>query len=115
MTFFKNRRFHNRRFHKPQFEAPPEAPEAPDSGTTGEEAQYLKSLIDSRSTITVVLTTGERLRGRIRYYDRYCFSLGPAGGGPKIFLRKDNVRYIEEETDPKASTRSGEGEVLGSE
>ena len=67
------------------------------SGTTGSEAAYLKSLVDSRAMMTVVLTTGERLRGRIRYYDRECFSLGPAAGGPKIFLRKSSVCYMQEE------------------
>jgi small nuclear ribonucleoprotein (snRNP)-like protein len=63
---------------------------------TGKEAEYLKSLVDSKVKVTVVLVTGESLRGRIRYYDRDCFSLGPAGGGPKIFLRKSSVRYIAE-------------------
>jgi small nuclear ribonucleoprotein (snRNP)-like protein len=64
---------------------------------TGLEAPYMKSLVDSRATVTVLLTTGEELRGRIRYYDRDCFSVGPADGGPKIFLRKSNVVYIREE------------------
>jgi sRNA-binding regulator protein Hfq len=68
--------------------------ERADPGSTGSEAAYLKSLVDSRATVTVVLKTGERLRGRIRYYDRDCFSLGPSEGGPKIFLRKDSVSYI---------------------
>ena len=54
----------------------------------------MKSLVDSRAAVTVVLKTGERLRGRIRYYDRNCFSIGPADGGPKIFLRKSSVCYI---------------------
>jgi hypothetical protein len=67
------------------------------SDQTGEEASFLKSLVDSRARVTVVLKTGERLSGRIRYYDRYCFSLGPAGGGPKLFLRKENVQSIREE------------------
>ena len=65
-----------------------------DPVSTGSEAAYLKSLVDSRATVTVVLKTGERLSGRIRYYDRDCFSLGPAEGGPKIFLRKNSVSYI---------------------
>ena len=65
-----------------------------DPGSTGSEAAYLKSLVDSRATVTVVLRTGERLSGRIRYYDRDCFSLGPTEGGPKIFLRKNSVSYI---------------------
>jgi small nuclear ribonucleoprotein (snRNP)-like protein len=63
-------------------------------GSTGSEAEYLKSLVDSRATVTVVLKTGERLQGRIRYYDRDCFSIGPSEGGPKIFLRKNSVSYI---------------------
>ncbi len=65
--------------------------------STGAEAEFLKSLVDTRARVTVVLRTGERLSGRIRYYDRDCFSVGPAGGGPKIFLRKSSVQYIEEE------------------
>jgi hypothetical protein len=50
----------------------------------------------ARATVTVVLITGEELKGRIRYYDRDCFSIGPAAGGPKIFLRKSSVRCIVE-------------------
>jgi hypothetical protein len=65
-----------------------------DPAGTGEEAAFLKSLVDSRAAVTVILKTGERLRGRIRYYDRDCFSLGPAGGGPKLFLRKESVLRI---------------------
>jgi sRNA-binding regulator protein Hfq len=64
---------------------------------TGSESDYLKSLVDSRAKVTVVLNTGERLQGRIRYYDRYCFSLGLAGQGPRLFLRKASVSYISEE------------------
>ncbi len=66
-------------------------------GSTGDEASYLRSLVDSRRTVTVVLKTGERLSGRIRYYDRDCFSLGQPSGGPNIFLRKGSVLYISEE------------------
>ena len=64
---------------------------------TGSEADYLKSLVDSHAKVTVVLKTGERLRGHIRYYDRHCFSIGLSAQGPKLFLRKDSVSYISEE------------------
>lgn len=60
------------------------------------ESDYLKGLVDSRARVTVVLKTGERLTGRIRYYDRYCFSLGLSAQGPRLFLRKASVSYIEE-------------------
>ena len=61
---------------------------------TGSETAYLKHLVDSRAKVTVVLKGGERLRGRIRYYDRYCFSVGLSAQGTKIFLRKASVSYI---------------------
>jgi len=64
---------------------------------TGSESAYLKSLVDSRAKVTVVLKSGERLQGRIRYYDRHCFSVGLSARGPKIFLRKASVSYICEE------------------
>ena len=65
--------------------------------TGGSESAYLKSLVDSHAMVTVVLTNGEKFRGHIRYYDRYCFSLGLSAEGPRIFLRKDSVSYIAEE------------------
>ncbi len=81
----------------PETEAPEDAPEIPDLDSTGSEASYLRSLVDSKMCVTVVLKTGERLSGRIRYYDRRCFSIGPAGGGPKIFIRKSSIKYILED------------------
>jgi small nuclear ribonucleoprotein (snRNP)-like protein len=64
---------------------------------TGSESSYLKSLVDSHAKVTVVLKDGERFHGHIRYYDRYCFSIGPLVEGPKIFVRKDSISYISEE------------------
>ena len=70
---------------------------------TGSEPDYLKSLVDSRAKVTVVLKTGEHLQGRIRYYDRHCFSLGLSGRGPRLFLRKENVSYIAEDQPQQAA------------
>jgi sRNA-binding regulator protein Hfq len=64
---------------------------------TGAESAYLKSLVDSRRKVTVVLKTGEELRGRIRYYDRHCFSIGLSAEGPRLFLRKASVSHISED------------------
>ncbi len=66
---------------------------APES--TGLQAKYLRSLVDSRSTVTVFLKTGEQLHGRIRYYDRDCLSIG-LSDGPNIFLRNNSVLYVSE-------------------
>ena len=65
--------------------------------TTGTESSYLKSLIDSHAKVTVRMKSGEQFHGHIRYYDRYCFSIGLSQGKRKIFLRKDSVSYISEE------------------
>lgn len=64
---------------------------------TGAESAYLKSLVDSRAKVTVVLKTGEAFRGRIRYYDRHCFSIGLSAEGPRLFLRKASVSHISED------------------
>ncbi len=92
--------FRHRRFRRPHHERPRTPPQDIDDpakqASTGSEADYLRSLVDSRTAVTVVLLNGEELRGRIRYYDRDCFSVGPTDGGPKIFLRKSSVRYIVE-------------------
>lgn len=70
---------------------------APSIESTGMEALYLKELMDAEQMVVVVLNTGERIRGFVRYYDRDVFSLGPADGGPKMFVRKDGIRYLYEE------------------
>jgi len=65
--------------------------------STGMEAWYMKQLMTSEIPIVVVLNTGEKVRGLVRYYDKDTFSLGPADGTPKMFLRKESIRYLYEE------------------
>jgi hypothetical protein len=72
----------------------PAPPRDPDD--TGQEMAYFQELVDSNATVVVVLRTGERLRGQMRYYDRDMFSLGQFEG-PKVFVRKTSVRYLYEE------------------
>ncbi len=61
---------------------------------TGRETQYLDQLMKSETPVTVVLRNGESVSGMVRYYDRDIFSLGPLDGSPKIFLRKESIRYL---------------------
>ncbi|HEY8462114.1 MAG TPA: hypothetical protein VIM99_17125 [Blastocatellia bacterium] len=65
--------------------------------STGMEAWYMKQLMTSEIPIVVVLDTGEKVRGFVRYYDKDTFSLGPSDGSPKMFLRKESIRYLYEE------------------
>lgn len=98
MTYFKSRRPTNKRKKSHRRSFKPASAQAPDYEGTGQEAVYLRSLVDSGTMVVVVLTSGEQIRGYMRYYDRDCFSLGPADGGPKLFLRKSSVRYLYEVT-----------------
>lgn len=93
MNPFKKARFSRGRSADERGERP-ESDNPAEQGSTGSEAAYLKSCVDSRAVVTVVLKTGERLRGRIRYYDRDCFSLGPVNRGPNVLLRKSSILYI---------------------
>src|SRR5215471_18859335 len=65
--------------------------------STGMEAWYMKQLMTAEIPIVVVLDTGEKVRGFVRYYDKDTFSLGPVDGSPKMFLRKESIRYLYEE------------------
>jgi len=83
----------------------PNAKELENSGqreVTGAAAACFRRWIDARTRLTVVLTTGEQLRGRIRYDDRHCFSLGQRGRGPNLLVRKENVRYICEDPEDRS-------------
>ena len=69
---------------------------APSIEITGMESLYLKELMDAEMPVVVVMSNGDRIQGVIRYYDRDVFSLGPADGSPKVFLRKSSIRYLYE-------------------
>jgi len=94
-----------KRKKKPVKKLPP-----PSLDTTGMEGLYLKELIEYETPVVVVLNTGEKIRGFVRYYDRDVFSLGPADGGPKMFLRKESIRYLYEEPEVEAEPEEPEEE-----
>ena len=102
--FGRSERDRNRETQPESFDQQPGMHDLIHPDHTGAEPEYLKSLVDSRAKVTVVLKTGEHLQGRIRYYDRHCFSLGLSAHGPRLFLRKENVSYISEE-EPAVESR----------
>ena len=64
---------------------------------TGQEAIYFKTLMDQEVPVVLKLTSGELVRGYVRYYDKDTFSFFPGDGSPKMFVRKTGVRYLYEE------------------
>lgn len=97
MAYFHARRRRKRNDASVPVPERPEPSALADPGPTGSEAAYLRALVDSRKTVTVIFKTGATLRGRIRYFDRDCLSVGPLDRGPNVFLRKSSVGYIAEE------------------
>ena len=90
--------FNDNRYPRPRrFERSEERKRRTPDESTGAEADYLRSLVDSRAEVTVVLENGEQLKGRVRYSDLDCFSIQLADRGLNIFLRKDSVLGIYEE------------------
>jgi small nuclear ribonucleoprotein (snRNP)-like protein len=88
---FKKKRPISKKKKKPIKKSP-----APNIEVTGMEALYMKELMEEDRVVVVVLNNGDPVRGVVRYYDKDVFSLGPDDGSPKIFLRKENIRYIYE-------------------
>ncbi len=92
----KNNNSKMRRPSKPIKRKPFDRPAQTSIENTGMEAAYLKELIDTQKTVVIVMTDGDQIRGQVRYYDKDVFSVGPADGGPKMFLRKTSIRYLYE-------------------
>jgi hypothetical protein len=76
---------------------PPMPPPVNTIEYTGQEALYLKTLMEQETPVVLKLTSGELVRGYIRYYDKDTFSFFPGDGSPKMFVRKTGVRYLYEE------------------
>ncbi len=71
----------------------------PPPESTGAEANYLNKNKEARTPMVVALLDGEKIRGVIEYYDRDMIKIN-RDGGPNLFIRKTNIRYIHK--DPKA-------------
>jgi hypothetical protein len=71
----------------------------PNIENTGMEGWYFKDLIEAEQLIVLKLNDGKELRGFVRYYDKDVISVGPEDGSPKMFVRKDGIRYLYEVED----------------
>lgn len=105
---------------KPKFRKPfkkkakkkPAQPTVVSMDSTGLEALYLKTLMEEETLIVMVLTSGEKIRGYVKYYDKDTFSFGPADGSPKLFVRKTGVRYLYEEPLEETAEAEAEEELI---
>ena len=69
----------------------------PNIENTGMEGFYFRELMEAEQLSHVKLTNGEEVSGYVRYYDKDVISIGPTDGSPKMFVRKDGIRYLYED------------------
>ena len=99
----------NRRMYRPNFadvkeQAPPRAPHnnnngpvpskkpAPPEVTHAENFYWVKQM-QGRTSMVVVLETGEELRGAVEWYDRDCIKL-TRNGAPNLMVFKRFIKYV---------------------
>lgn len=83
---------------------PPPGVRRPPPEWTGQEAEYLEALKELATPMLLRLRDGRTVRGVIEYYDRDMVKLQrPAG--PHLFIRKSDIRYLQEES-PRAAAGS---------
>lgn len=73
----------------------------PPPDSTGAEAAYLAENKEARTPMVVNLMDGEIVRGWIEYYDRDMLKIN-RDGGPNLFIRKVNIRYMYKDPDAVA-------------
>ena len=71
---------------------PPVKKTAPPEQTNAEQFYFSKQM-QSKTTMVVVLTDGERLEGVVEWYDRNCIKLNRIGD-PNLLLYKHCIKYI---------------------
>lgn len=69
---------------------------ATDASITGFESRYLSSLMETSSPIVVVLQQGERVAGRLVWYDQGCLKIAPTDGSPSLLIPKISIKYLHE-------------------
>jgi host factor-I protein len=66
--------------------------QTPPEQTNAEEYYYLKQMAN-RTSMVVVLTNDEELRGWIEWYDKAMIKLN-RNDGPNLLIPKHNIRYL---------------------
>jgi host factor-I protein len=71
---------------------PPAKKTAPPEQTNAEQFYFSKQM-QSKTSMVVVLTDGERLEGVVEWYDRNCIKLN-RDNEPNLLLYKHSIKYL---------------------
>lgn len=77
--------------------APSRRRAAPPESTNAEAFYYLKQM-NAETPMVVVLDDGERIQGKIEWYDRNCLKVH-RDDGPNMLLFKHCIRYLYKQED----------------
>ena len=64
----------------------------PPAETHAESFYYLKQM-DARTPMVIVLSDGEKVHGRIEWYDRDCLKINRVDG-PNLLIPKQSIKYL---------------------
>lgn len=78
--------------------------QTPPETTNAEEYYYLKQMAN-RTSMVVVLTNDEELRGWIEWYDKAMIKLNRKDG-PNLLIPKHNIRYLFKAAELRGRRRS---------
>ena len=81
---------------------------SPPEQTNAEEFYYLKQMA-SKTSMVVVLTDGEELRGWIEWYDKAAIKLN-RHSGPNLLIPKHSIRYLFKEEELRRRPRAAKAE-----
>ncbi len=87
-------------FRIPALSQPLKKAKSPPPEETFEESAYLKALGEKQRPVSVKLLDGEVVRGWIEYYDKHMIRL-TREGAPNLFIFKNEIMYIAEDTGGK--------------
>jgi host factor-I protein len=73
---------------------------APPELTHAENFYWVKQM-QSRTPMTVIMESGETLRGIIEWYDRDCIKL-TRDGAPNLMIFKRHIRYVHKDEEDNA-------------
>jgi host factor-I protein len=85
---------------------PPAGRRSQAANHTGQEALYLKSLVDRQVRVQIKLRDGELLQGVVEYFDANMLRLNREGK-PNLFLYKHHIHTLSEEPRKRLSGNGG--------
>jgi hypothetical protein len=52
--------------------------------------------METARELIVVLRQGDRIAGRLAWYDRTCLKIAPSDGSPSLLIPKESIKYLYE-------------------